>query len=1059
MKKSLVKQLYEQTNLKILPKEIRKEVFGSLGLGSFDEISQETINDIIKRVGYILNTKEIDNSEIFKLIGASNINDVEKICKGFGRGFTLIEAYDGTLENVSKIYFSYKISIESAKLIFGYLDKENVGIGVLNEKTFINFITYCRLFRTTELKSENIEEKADILKPICGINLDLEWFSDSHLFNTLQTITGKRSAIEYSNVDTKAIYKQFFQNFPQYTWIDENGEKYTEAWDKKHFKEENSELGYILIQNLSVDFINLFSDEFEDWSDAEENDNFMLFYNLADPVKYNILNFIKFIKQNNLFKINLKDVDKTFVHFIASEFKRHKIDNSIELVDGFFDEQISGYQDFSDPLLKSLILKGNELYTNLAYICELYKLPVKLSSFRQIEKSYKEKYKESICEIFVLQSEKIQEIIFIVQNYKKGFGKDLEIEDLLYIFQNSVLEIVEINYIYNFKKLTHIKLDGHINKEDKIIQLLQETFFPDNEQKFYREFFRQKDGNIVLNPDKRTLLKMIFDSKVEGESLRVFINNFSGLTLGKLVKFYRDSGISLNFTQWMEEERFLIQYSLNNNNYYYLKHNFEIANNIYSQEGGFYDTIKLKTILDKTGGFLTKTFVNKFIVEGCSEEELDQLISSYKETTEKILSSESIDLGEINDNMAEAIFMAYRPTSFTIEQIKEKLRGELQDNTEHLKKVSFTPEGYEKEFSKSEKRLKQGEQVNTEVIGKIENEILQVPQNSEEQDFGKIDFKKFFTSSTNLEELRPILQQIYSLNNDYRIAEYRTKIGTSKEYDYTRLQSLSGIFGVVTKDSFFSDNTPIIPYIVSTIPFNQLKTIFGNLQNIKDTKFKKLFEEYFKEEYLQDEDKLQECFSKLLFEQLKFIASRVKKEIDKELKKFGDLPGEGDKVRFNVCKNIASFFAMAGSELCTANDVNRHNEERYVPVNIIDENSKQIIGMLMMYVEQERDYLVVRGFNLRKEMYYKYDIDSIAETMVNFVREFALENGYKKVYIPMHGDQHLVSNFDGLRKSIDKISSGNKGRADYEKKEKFEGGQIGQEGGFTVNTLYLLLDL
>lgn len=42
------------------------------------------------------------------------------------------------------------------------------------------------------------------------------------------------------------------------------------------------------------------------------------------------------------------------------------------------------------------------------------------------------------------------------------------------------------------------------------------------------------------------------------------------------------------------------------------------------------------------------------------------------------------------------------------------------------------------------------------------------------------------------------------------------------------------------------------------------------------------------------------------------------------------------------------------SELCTDWDIERHNEERYIPVNIIDDENKQIVWMLMMYIEQRK---------------------------------------------------------------------------------------------------------
>jgi hypothetical protein len=55
---------------------------------------------------------------------------------------------------------------------------------------------------------------------------------------------------------------------------------------------------------------------------------------------------------------------------------------------------------------------------------------------------------------------------------------------------------------------------------------------------------------------------------------------------------------------------------------------------------------------------------------------------------------------------------------------------------------------------------------------------------------------------------------------------------------------------------------------------------------IQDNKFRKLFEENFKEKYLENEAILRDCFVQIFYEQLKTIATRFKKEVNKELKKF-----------------------------------------------------------------------------------------------------------------------------------------------------------------------------
>gem|GEM_PF-3730044 len=76
--------------------------------------------------------------------------------------------------------------------------------------------------------------------------------------------------------------------------------------------------------------------------------------------------------------------------------------------------------------------------------------------------------------------------------------------------------------------------------------------------------------------------------------------------------------------------------------------------------------------------------------------------------------------------------------------------------------------------------------------------------------------------------------------------------------------------------------------MIDFINFQELKTTFEKLKMIKDPKFRKLFGDSFKEEFLDDFEELKKCFKKILFEQLKFIAQRIKREIEKEIQKFQD---------------------------------------------------------------------------------------------------------------------------------------------------------------------------
>ncbi|MDD2908006.1 MAG: hypothetical protein PHH98_05185 [Candidatus Gracilibacteria bacterium] len=958
-------------------------------------------------------------------------------CVGwFGRKFTLEEAGNGTLKNIFKIYKGIKgfgVNLIYSKRVFDFIDKQNVGIGTLKDKEISRFIDYIKGFVGKVTTSENVEKEVEVLRELIGVDIDLEWILDGDLSTALYRIIGIEKNENYASLDTKeTLYKPFFQKFNRFVGINENGEKYSEKWDKKHFK--NVQVNDIL-GNITIDFILLFLDDFRDISDFITSSVFQNFMDQINTLRINIVNCIKFIRKYNLFEIKLIDLNEEFIGFFNENFTNDgskKFVSNLNFPQNFFDEEITSVKDFEDPLFKSLILEKSNIFGNLKTICELYNLPVKLSSFREIFTNYVERYKD---------------IDVFFKFFSISGTLDIKIKFIYSRLQEKINYVDLIQMLMSqfwFMSGIGMHHEKEVNEKE---QLLKDKFGHDTNSYFRKD----EEGNYIFNREKQHLLKFIFDINIGLLDLEEFLNRFTGITLGKLVRFYRDSGLGFGAGS-STKSYFITQYAFDSDNYYYLEHNVDI---LIGFGKDFHPMLnKLKIILDKTGGFLTKTFVQKFVVEGCSEKKLDEIIKSYNETSKKLLSSDFIEFDRVDETVAEAVFMAYKPTGYTLEKIIELLSYELQDNSKHLEKIKYKKEGYKRSLNKTEKKLKNGHSIDIKVIGEIEKEVLGVT-NTEKSGFENFDYKKFFTSATDLKELFPILGVLYSYNDDYRIQEYRKNMG-SADYDYARLYSLSNIFGVITKDSFGE----VLVSQFSSVSFEELKNIFGKLEKIKDPKFKKLYNENFKQEYLESNNMLFSCFINIFYTQLKFIAIRIKKEIEKEMDKFQDQKsGEGKNIRYSVSKNITSYFAMAGSELCTDGDIERHNEERYIPVNIIDDESKQIIGMLMMYLESERDYLVVRGFNLRKEMFNVYNIDSIVENMVSFVGEFANENGYKKVYIPENGTQHVISNSDEIRRGMKKIYEGNSKKADYERDATFYCGRIGQEGGFTTNKLYLLLNL
>ena len=594
----------------------------------------------------------------------------------FWRNFTFEEAENWTLKNIFTIYSwikNYDINLGTVRIIFDYLDKYKVWIWTLKELEINNFIVFCRWFLVVKINKWNIEEKIEILKELTWINIDLEWILDKDLFKLLEFIIWNSKEINYWNIDTKEVlYKPFFANFSKFVWVNEKWEKYSENWDKKHFKEEKWEIKWILQQSQSVEFINLFSDEFEDISDVLINQNFQLFYqNAWNEVKKSIVNFIKFVRKYNLFEIKLEDITQDLINFCGKNFTKdssNKVASNLNIPQDFFDEKLS-LKDFENFLLKSLILKNSKAFENLKLICELYNLPVKLSSFKEIYNNYVDKYQDTEWFFNFFPVDILTETTkFIVSR----FPKDLTIENLIYILISQYELILDIwmhhlNFVYE--------------KE----QLLKEKFKLDT-----NSYFKKDEGwNYIFNVNKKDLLKFIFDNDIYLEKLENFLNTFSWVSLWKLVNFYKAEWFKYYYKRKLAI-KFLIQYSLNKNDFKYLMDNVSVMNieknNIYVLLNHFE---KLWVLLDKTWWFLTEKFVLEFVLWDCSETELDEMIADYEKFRNILSSGWTLDWTEDNHWLISFVVKDVYPEREYSANIDD-----YKDKTNHLKSYKFDRNGY-----------------------------------------------------------------------------------------------------------------------------------------------------------------------------------------------------------------------------------------------------------------------------------------------------------------------------------------------------------------------------
>ncbi|MDD3793509.1 MAG: hypothetical protein PHI37_01755 [Candidatus Gracilibacteria bacterium] len=959
----------------------------------------------------------------------------------FGRKFTLEEAGDGTLKNIFKIYKGikeYGIKLDTVKNIFDYLDKERVGVGSLRDGQIRNLVNFFILFTGIEINKENFEKKVEILRDIIGIDLDLEWVINTYLNNLLEVLIGKSKEVSYGKVDTKeTLYKPFFAKFPQFVGVNEDGEKYSENWDKKHFKGDKNKLREILIQTQSIDFIMFFVEEFGNINDVLTNQNFQLFQNISNETQKNIVNFIKFVRKYNLFEIKISDVNEEFIRFINNAFASDKIPENINLPDNFFDENIS-LQDFEDPLVKSLILEKSKVFGNLEILCAFYNLPVKLSSFRTIFNNYVEKYKDTqgFLKFFIPH-----DLRYTTRFIIRSFPKDLTIENLIYILISQ--------YDFRLYTLMHHVDEGVYEKE----QLLQERLGLDTNSYFKKN----EEGNYIFNENRKDLLRLIFDDKVNYDLLETFINTFTGLTLGKLINFYKADGFNSEYAKAGDTLILLIQYSLDKNNYAYLENNIDVIVEINKGNYIINKKEKLKTLLDKTGGYITEKFMLEFVIGNCSEEQLDEMIADYERFRNILLSGGT--LNGVNDShglIGVVVKDVYPERSWS-----PKLHHKYSDATNHLKPYKFDRNGYHINLTGG---------VSYELVGNLDEKVVKIYRELFER-LSKIN---------SLEDLERYLEEKAKENNltletstlEARILEYYKKLELSgkklqtqdldvilfhqiltsnqtlnlSNIPYDDITKMMEEFGDKFKESLASlvkkvsndDTKKIIHTGVNTNSKKYKQTLesIGRIYNIFSKvpsearnigKLKKLAENnlkaFFDEKTLNDildeiEAKIDinnlrtlEDFSKILLEiieskskidfgHIALEGAKYYSKLESELKKFEKKVEEGSNGKqrqldmyFMKTKESSRARGVAGN--CAGQWENMWENENYFELVLFDRDLKQCVGVVeLLVMDDKKGRYLLYGPTPRETYLEKVDPEELYNKITEVVIGFAKENGF-----------------------------------------------------------------
>jgi hypothetical protein len=117
-----------------------------------------------------------------------------------------------------------------------------------------------------------------------------------------------------------------------------------------------------------------------------------------------------------------------------------------------------------------------------------------------------------------------------------------------------------------------------------------------------------------------------------------------------------------------------------------------------------------------------------------------------------------------------------------------------------------------------------------------------------------------------------------------------------------------------------------------------------------------------------------------------------------------------------VSKHPAAFFAKAGAQLCTAENVEMWCEDRQIHLVVFDPVGRCMAGMALLYaqdipeLDRQRHSLVIRAINPTDEMLSGHAPASIVESFRDVAIQIAQANDLACVAFPPPSGMHLMSN-------------------------------------------------
>jgi hypothetical protein len=481
-------------------------------------------------------------------------------------------------------------------------------------------------------------------------------------------------------------------------------------------------------------------------------------------------------------------------------------------------------------------------------------------------------------------------------------------------------------------------------------------------------------------------------------------------------------------------------------------------------------------------GILTPRLA-ELVIEAPDRESKAQVLADYQQLQRQVLCSDPVTIKD-TELIAEVIFLAYRPTGFSINKIQEYLQfNRIQDLSPQLERLTVRREGYPMTFNlMARKQVQPFDVVKLSEIDRLLTKAY-VPSVLLEVD----ELLKCFSFAPKDLIQRPVVLGAFMQSlNDERVKSYQEQYRTGKlvnpDYSEERLEVLNELLRIIPNEPEFQQHVqntllkhqPQMDKINDQLeryawkarkgkfnaaqieekrtlenlisnptlgavdtealyaklsPFTLGDRTLEQLKNMPAEALRAEFKQIRRSVFMGFDPQLTtpELVTEQLTRILKEQASSYCQVLRQEQKKVLLLPADAQvSVCAYISKNVGSFFAKAGAELCTASNTAMWAEDRHYHLNVC--YNDQIIMNNMLYFEHHPDlspHLIARGINPRRDTMLMFDRRSMAEEITRVLAVIAADNNRDSVYIPQQTCWHELSNRDGMAVEMSRISARN----------------------------------